>query len=77
MSTWKCFFGKHDWNGCTCLVCGKVRRNGHVPAPYTYWSCDLCNDYHYMDCGDCEGYYETVTACARCGKLVDEDGESY
>jgi hypothetical protein len=26
----KCFFGTHQWNGCKCSVCGKIRGEQHV-----------------------------------------------
>lgn len=66
-----CLRKDHDWNGCTCRRCGKERDEGHVPRDYNYNSCDICNDYHYMDCGDCEGHEITVTTCAICGKELD------
>ena len=25
----RCDKGNHEWNGCTCLLCGKVRNQGH------------------------------------------------
>lgn len=71
---WLCLFKGHDWDACTCRRCGKIRDTWHIPEDYTYWSCDLCNKYHYMDCGDCEGAHITVTHCAKCGHLVDESG---
>ncbi|MDR0333690.1 MAG: hypothetical protein LBI15_09525 [Dysgonamonadaceae bacterium] len=49
----------HDWDGCKCFRCGKVRDEQHD------WEGCICNrcgkDRH--DWGDCE--------CKRCGKVHD------
>ena len=74
----KCLFG-HQWNGCKCDKCGKIRDEGHV------W--DLCkgickrcgktrakqHDWNGCKCRKCgktrdEGHNWKNCKCERCGK---------
>jgi hypothetical protein len=79
-----CVFGFHDWNGCKCSKCGKIRDEGHD------WSkdcekCALCNKVtahahvwkgcKCTKCGrtrdDGHDFLNTALTCSRCGVSAD------
>lgn len=80
-----CVFGSHDWNGCKCSKCGKVRDEGHV------WStdCENCatcgktrpntHKWNGCKCTSCSktrdnghDWSKNCEKCSICGKTRDK-----
>lgn len=59
----KCSIGVHDWSGCTCLECGKIRNSHHDLAK----DCEKCEK-----CGqefeDEHNWSKDCEKCSACGK---------
>ena len=66
-----CFFGKHTWNGCRCVSCGKTRDEQHNFEA----DCEKCAgcgkllDFKHDWKADCE-------RCLKCGK-TRENGHNF
>lgn len=63
----KCFFGVHQWNGCKCITCGKLRNEEHDWAR----DCEKC-----ATCGntrdESHNWSKDCEKCALCGKVRQE-----
>lgn len=55
----KCLFNIHQWNGCKCEKCGKIRYEGHV---WKGCKCELCGTVRD------EGHDWNGCVCSRCKK---------
>ena len=64
---YKCFFGGHKWNFCTCTRCGKLRRRHHDWRQSC--KCSVCGmiDLHTAAKHKWDG-----CKCSSCGKVQDE-----
>lgn len=84
-----CVF-KHQWVGCKCEICGKIRSKGHLLDGCT---CTICgNDQHslrrcvcevcgleFHDLDDYPVYFSSLgnpmLKCKNCGDLIDYPGK--
>ena len=46
-------FEGHDWNGCTCRKCGKVRKEGHVIGTDKDNGLKICSICRGVKCSHC------------------------
>ena len=59
----KCSLGMHDWDGCKCSSCGKIRDKGHDWDGCKCVSCGKTRDEkHDWSKNDC-------SKCSKCGKM--------
>jgi hypothetical protein len=81
-----CLIGKHKWDGCKCLVCGKTRNEGH-DWKKDCQKCSRCGmerrDAHKWNgckCSVCgktrdEGHDWEGCKCRKCAKVIDLQDE--
>jgi hypothetical protein len=62
----KCKLGFHNWDGCKCTDCGKIRDEQHDWKGCKCLKCDKTRDEQHDWSKDCK-------KCAKCNKTSDED----
>lgn len=62
----KCVLGFHQWDGCTCTICGKIRNEQHILNE----DCEKCSK-----CGSVipnqHNWSTDCQKCSKCGKTRD------
>jgi uncharacterized protein (TIGR02145 family) len=69
--SFKCNIGLHNWEGCTCTECGKIREEGHEVSA----DCSKCSKCG-TNLGDQHDWSQHCNKCSICGK-VREDQHSW
>ena len=66
-----CENGNHDWNGCTCQRCGKVRNEAHKYSRMTYYgaavSCHICGKVCNHRSPEGHSLWVSGCKCSECG----------
>ena len=57
---WRCTFGLHEWDGCTCRLCARVRDYAHA------WNGCMCSKCAAVR--DCDHDFDDDFRCTICGK---------
>jgi len=80
----KCLFGSHQWNGCKCERCEKIRDEGHnfvkVFGNSNERKCKICGDsenYIYLKNKikeDSKPKPRNIYKCCKCGSEYDLTG---
>ena len=61
---WACLFNGHDWSGCKCNRCGRIRQRGH---DWEGCKCRICGNTRDFE-HDWECVWQDLGGCDTCPK---------
>jgi hypothetical protein len=73
----KCILGFHDWGGCKCARCEKIRDEDHSWSGTTGKRCATCGkarDDRHKWCGETRHKWVSRFRCSNCGALRNLTG---